>query len=397
MLKLIDLALYFTHQMPDVIALLFVGISAAGIVATWKLQERRERTTVRPALAAGLIVLIFGGADLALMAALPRLGLSYGPVLIGLSASTALRAAVWLAVLIMTTLLSRSSKNLPAAQPGLFRAKLGVLVVTNLLITAGILYAMYVEPFDLRVTSVRLESAKLASGRTLRIVHLSDIHVERITRRERAMLAQVDALQPDLILLTGDYLNIDYTHDPTAQRHGRELLSQLNARYGVYAIRGSPPVDAPDAMAALFDDSPIRLLQDEVVRIDVEGTPIYLAGIETVRGRINAAVVSSLMKQIPPDAFSILLYHSPDVITAAADAGVDLYLAGHTHGGQIRLPFYGAIVTFSALGKRFEAGQYQVGGTVLYVSRGIGMEGLRLPRARFLCPPEIVSIELNGQ
>jgi predicted MPP superfamily phosphohydrolase len=107
--------------------------------------------------------------------------------------------------------------------------------------------------------------------------------------------------------------------------------------------------------------------------------------------------MTEVMRRVPADGYSLLLYHSPDLAEAAAEAGVDLYLAGHTHGGQVRLPFYGAIITMSAYGKRFEAGQYRVGATTLYVSRGIGMEGLRLPRVRFLCPPEIVVIDLEPQ
>ena len=102
------------------------------------------------------------------------------------------------------------------------------------------------------------------------------------------------------------------------------------------------------------------------------------------------------MAGIPPDAYTLLLYHTPDLIEAAAAEGVDLYLAGHTHGGQVRLPFYGAIVTFSYYGKAYEMGRYTVDQTTLYVTRGVGMEGLGLPRLRFLCPPEIVLINLGG-
>jgi predicted MPP superfamily phosphohydrolase len=80
----------------------------------------------------------------------------------------------------------------------------------------------------------------------------------------------------------------------------------------------------------------------------------------------------------------------------AARAGVDLFLAGHTHGGQIRLPLIGAVVTSSIYWKRYEMGLYTQGHTWLYVSRGIGMEGLGAPRARFLCPPEIELFELRG-
>jgi hypothetical protein len=81
---------------------------------------------------------------------------------------------------------------------------------------------------------------------------------------------------------------------------------------------------------------------------------------------------------------------------AAATLGVDLYLAGHTHGGQWRLPGFGAILTSSRHWKRYEAGSYREDKTHLYVSRGIGMEGFGAPRARLFCPPEVVVIDLCG-
>jgi hypothetical protein len=79
----------------------------------------------------------------------------------------------------------------------------------------------------------------------------------------------------------------------------------------------------------------------------------------------------------------------------ASQMPLDLYRAGHTHGGQVRLPLWGAILTSSVHGKRYEMGHYQENGVNLYVSRGIGMEGLSMPRLRFLCPPEITLVELN--
>jgi hypothetical protein len=97
-----------------------------------------------------------------------------------------------------------------------------------------------------------------------------------------------------------------------------------------------------------------------------------------------------------PDKFTLLLYHTPDLMPAAVPAGIDLYVCGHTHGGQIRLPFYGAIVTSSVQGKRYEMGQYTEQATTLYVSRGIGMEGKGAPRMRFLCTPEVELFELRG-
>ena len=93
---------------------------------------------------------------------------------------------------------------------------------------------------------------------------------------------------------------------------------------------------------------------------------------------------------------NILLYHTPDLAPEASRLGIDLQLSGHTHGGQVRLPFYGALVTGSLYGKRFEAGRYQLERMVLYVSRGLGLEGAGAPRVRFLCPPEMILWEISA-
>ena len=104
--------------------------------------------------------------------------------------------------------------------------------------------------------------------------------------------------------------------------------------------------------------------------------------------------------------FSIFLHHYPDLVEDLAGQNarlaedgesrrVDLYLAGHTHGGQIALPFYGAIITLSEFGKKYESGMYKVADIVLYVNRGIGMDGGPSPRARFFARPEITVFEIK--
>jgi predicted MPP superfamily phosphohydrolase len=97
-----------------------------------------------------------------------------------------------------------------------------------------------------------------------------------------------------------------------------------------------------------------------------------------------------------PGAFTILLQHSPDLMADAVRERFDLYLAGHTHGGQIALPFYGALITYSRYGKKYEAGLYHEGSTTLYVNRGIGFAHQPMPEARFLARPEVTVIELLG-
>jgi predicted MPP superfamily phosphohydrolase len=140
----------------------------------------------------------------------------------------------------------------------------------------------------------------------------------------------------------------------------------------------------------LFGGTGAYELRGEAVRVDVRGTALRLAGVPVGRERQIGAILDA----VPAGDFLVLLHHYPDEILGVAGR-VDLYCAGHIHGGQIALPFYGALVTLSRLGKRFEAGLYRVGATWLYVNRGIGMEGGRIPRVRFCARPEVTVIEVH--
>jgi predicted MPP superfamily phosphohydrolase len=117
---------------------------------------------------------------------------------------------------------------------------------------------------------------------------------------------------------------------------------------------------------------------------------LWLAGVAVEQEmRVDQALQAA-----PRDAFTVFLYHYPDLISDIAARGIDLYLAGHTHGGQVALPFYGAIITLSKFGKKYEAGLYRIDQTSMYVNRGIGMEGGTAPRVRFWARPEITIIEI---
>jgi predicted MPP superfamily phosphohydrolase len=280
---------------------------------------------------------------------------------------------------------------------GFFRQKpraslaltLGLQIVLFLLALDG----LYVEPFRLTLTRQPVPAPQLLPGRPLRILQISDLHLERITRREREVLKLTRELQPDLIVLTGDYVNLDYLNDETALAETRQVLSELEAPFGIYAILGS--VETPRVMSTVFAGLPnVQVLRNEIQLLDFPGGQLALLGVTLDRGP-DQQVLEKLAAKIPPQAFSLLLYHTPDLIETASVAGIDLYLAGHTHGGQIRLPFYGALYTSSLYGKQYEMGAYRVEETSLYVSRGLGMEGFGLPRLRFLCPPELVLLELG--
>ncbi|MBI4790267.1 MAG: metallophosphoesterase [Chloroflexi bacterium] len=317
------------------------------------------------------VIWLFFLGDWVLLAALARAGKSFGP-----SKPPTLVLAVF--------------RLIPAAFPlpwNLLLQFLGTLLVV---------YGFWIEPHRIHVTRQTLRSAKLKTRKPLRVLQLGDLHVERITRRERQLSELVRALAPDLILFTGDFLNTSYLKDPVTLEQARTILSEWRAPLGTFAVMGSPAVDKPENVARLLDGLEIRVLRNQTVTLDGDGDRIDLVGIDcTHKPFLDIAALDSCMNG-RPEHFTILLYHSPDLAPEAARRGVDWQLSGHTHGGQVRLPFIGALYAGSLYGKRFEAGRYQLDGLTLYVARGIGMEGKAAPRVRFLCPPEIVLWEVGG-
>ena len=265
------------------------------------------------------------------------------------------------------------------------------------LAAAGLLcfaYGAFVEPYRPEVTHVRIESPKLRGAqRPVRVVHISDLHCDPEARLEERLPEIIASERPDLIVYAGDSVN-----SPEGLPVLRKLLPRLSAVAPTYAVRGNwdtaywPRID-------LFGGTGVVELKKEAARLDVAGTSIWIGGApfdslyetrDGVRGGIETA-----LKDVPPEAFTLLLYHTPDAILEAAETGrVDLYCAGHTHGGQVALPFYGALVTLSKFGKKYESGLHREGRTWLYVTRGIGMEGGPAPRVRFLARPEVTVIEL---
>ncbi len=321
-------------------------------------------------LAGGLFAFYLG--DWALIAALPRAQKSFGPA------------------------------KPPSLLLALLRAPFALLPVPLALAaqaigTGLVVYGFWIEPGRVALTRQSLHSPKWkADGLPLRVLHLGDLHVERLTDRERQVVALARETAPDLILFSGDFLNLSNVYDPVAWEAARAVLRQLTAPLGVYVVAGSPPVDEPDVLPQLLRDLPLRWLQDEKVTLNHHGQSFDLIGLTCTHKPFEEAPRLAALVDHNAQRFKLLLYHTPDLAPEAAALGLDLQLSGHTHGGQVRLPILGAIYSGSLYGKRFEAGRRQLGGLTLYVTRGIGMEGEGAPRVRFLCPPEVILWEISS-
>lgn len=265
--------------------------------------------------------------------------------------------------------------------------------------TLLVIYGFFIEPFYVEVRRETFVTNKWTPDQTISMLHLGDLHLERTTRREKQILALIHDLSPDVILFSGDVLNLSFLQDPIAQAQALEFFSQLSAPLGVFGVSGSPAVDHPDFMARLSAETPLQWLDNSVANLRGKAK-FSIWGLTCSH---NPDLDSEILEKIQTEQnfektrINLLLYHSPDLAPHSCRLGFDLQLSGHTHGGQVRLPFIGALYAGSLYGKLFEAGRYLVNGMTLFVTRGLGLEGAAAPRVRFLCRPEITLWQIQGK
>ena len=250
------------------------------------------------------------------------------------------------------------------------------------------LWGFFVEPHILTVTKVVIETDKIPPDvAPVRIVQVSDLHFSAANRMTSKLPSAISALEPDVIVLTGDYIN-----STDALPVLESFLNQLHAPFGIYYVYGN--YDTLYYPGKAFANSSCINLEYKTENLLIRGAKIQIIGAPF---NFNAKQIKKITAE-NKEYYKILLSHFPEDFPLVFDTQVDLHLAGHVHGGQVRLPFYGALITLSATGKRYEMGLYEERGKKLFVSRGIGMEGgERTPKVRFNCPPEIVLIEISAK
>jgi len=245
----------------------------------------------------------------------------------------------------------------------------------------------------LKVTRVSVVLPHLPAGMDgFRIVQISDLHLEPFTKPRQIadMVAACNALRPDLVAMTGDFV----THNAKPAGLLAELLCDLQAPCGVFASLGNHDFwcDAPAVEKALLDRH-ISVLRNETRAIHTDGGVLQLAGIDS--RYIGAPDLRATFDRWRAKEPLVVMMHEPDVADELDAAHVEgVQLSGHTHGGQLRLLQMQPMAFRRARwGKKYLAGSYAVGGMQLYVNRGIGTVGVPL---RVMCPPEITEITLRS-
>jgi predicted MPP superfamily phosphohydrolase len=246
------------------------------------------------------------------------------------------------------------------------------------------LYGYFVEPYWIEVNTIPIETEKLTSA-SFRLVHISDMHCERKMRNEERLIELVNSLQPDVVVFTGDTLNTSQ-----ALPLFKDTMRALKARLGKFAVRGN--FDSVYLRYVdLYGGTGLELLDEKTISLEKNGERISLTGLSCDRpGRLK-----ELLAGADGDQFNVFLHHYSDLVEDIGSLNVDLYLCGHTHGGQVALPIYGALITLSKFGKKYESGMYEVNDTILYVNRGIGLENSPAPKVRFAARPEITVFDIK--
>lgn len=266
-----------------------------------------------------------------------------------------------------------------------------------LLMLGGVGYGYLVEPGWVVVEQIKLKLRRLSPAFSgIRVAQISDIHMGGWMNNERLqhVVDKVAAEDPDLLLLTGDYL-LGHGFDEDAERNLQslaEILSPLTQAVPSYGILGNHDYwTNAKAVRAMLRTSRVMELTNSFFTITRGSEKLHLCGVDDVwEGDIR---LREMLERLPEDGAAILLAHEPDFADqSAATRRFDLQVSGHSHGGQVVIPFYGPPV-LPYLGQKYPIGLYEVGEMIQYTNRGVGMA--RLP-IRINCPPEITLFTLES-
>lgn len=273
---------------------------------------------------------------------------------------------------------------------------IGSLLTAAGLSAGGYFYAGRIEPELLAIHKQKISHYGIPQGfQDFRIIQFSDTHLgfqyslEQLTK----LVSKINTLKPDLLFFTGDLLDEPNKYTEVDKVIG--ILRKLQAPFGKFAVYGNHDHGGygSDIYKNMMEQSGFTLLKNHSKQIKLGNKEsIYVLGIDdAMLGRPD---IQAALKNVPNDAYKILLSHAPDLADIAAGFNIQLQISGHSHGGQIKIPFFGALVKPPFAEKYYE-GLYTIGTEkplTLYVNRGLGTT--RLP-FRFMSSPELTIYQLE--
>lgn len=360
--------------LPPTFAGIVIGQLALGILLGLGIALRRGPIGL---LRAGLCI-----ASIAAVAAASALAtrLLISPSLFGVL-THAFAALLSLCISGAGVILFGRRRTRPGAQAAAWLAAAGLPVLA---------WACFVEPYALERVEATVPLHVLRRGSAaIRVGVLSDLQTTRVASHEHAAVDLLLAEKPDIILLPGDLYQGPPEGWEEVKEDFRGLLQRLIAPGGVYLVPGDCDTNA--RLADLVIGTPVSLLLGESEPIEIRDRRVRLYGADLRRpaqGQLDAFALAGLESS---DDVRILLAHRPGIaMDVPLDAPLDLVVAGHTHGGQVRLPGGIALVDLSPVPNRVGGGGlHYVGHQLMYVSRGVGMERSLAPRLRLGCRPEV--------
>ncbi|MGI6296359.1 MAG: metallophosphoesterase [Armatimonadota bacterium] len=281
---------------------------------------------------------------------------------------------------------------------------MSTFVVVIIAVIAGIgallAYMLLYEQFNLKVTELELSFPNLPpeyDGYT--ILHLTDLHLTKIGLLEKMTMRIISSREVDACFITGDV-----TAEPRASDIFRRVCSVIKHRDPIVMVLGNsehkPWLDSQALVDALTFDG-LKMLINESVVFTRNSGKVTIVGVDDAYYGLSD--LDAAFDGVRPDDFVIFLTHTPSIAPDAIERGADLILAGHTHGGQVRIPGYGVLWTHMRANQSLNDGLYtsedisrltkiDAGHSKLFVNRGVGTSRIHI---RFLCPPEIAYITLR--
>ncbi|WP_339237963.1 metallophosphoesterase [Oceanobacillus sp. FSL W7-1281] len=271
--------------------------------------------------------------------------------------------------------------------------KRGIIFSVLLLAMLSLLIKVYFDTSTFKINREHFSSVKLEAGTELSVLQITDVHSRLFGEGNEQVLEKVRELDADIIVLTGDLIDRK-TEDLEVAFELAEALVQINPE--TYFVTGNHEHENPEkeAFLAELEKRGVRILSNEHTQFEKDGQLFNMAGVNDVS--TNHEDISSAFSGLDTEKYTILLSHAPSVIQKYPDVAADIVLSGHTHGGQVRLPFIGALVApDEGLLPELQKGVYPLGDArYLYIDSGLGTSALPI---RFLNQSQISLITIQSE